>query len=266
MAEAQTPVERVYQRTMDALREHSLRRKPPLPPLAQDPLLHATDNYCRRMACRRAILEGEATHNTCEVRLPPALRALLAMEQQDMGDGDEGALDRLLADVPHWYAQQQIDEHFAALRNASVNGRTRGRIAVLLPGAVRNMLEPAHLAEFGEVLSEWQRSAQYMHAFAYLALSAEVGCFTADCAGGGDTRNVDALRVAFESWGVGLDLELHLARAHDKVDRMWPPPIASVCLGQAAWAKQLATRFGTSFGSAKDDAQLGRPQLHREYT
>ena len=223
------------------------------------------------MSCRRALVEGEAVPPSCGLHdLPNALKMLLQTTHgvNNTEDGDEAKLDEVLnrALSSPWLIQN-LEPHFAKKQqHAMINARSRGRVAVIIPGAVRTMLRPEHMAEFGEFFHELRQRAAYLRTFAYLAVPNEIGCLAESC-GSADSRaaaTVEAtVRKAFAGWGVGLDLQMHSSSA-----ALRPPAVMSVCAGQHAVVKRLVARHERihkmGFGrKVRADELQGAPQLHQ---
>lgn len=181
-------------------------------------------------------------------------------------DGDESRIDSLLrSEAMDARLDRFIEPHLAARRrNASATTRSRLRLAVLLPGAVRTMLDATHLAEFAAAFLELQQEATYLRTFAYLSLTWETGCLSDSC-GRVDERHAARtsadVRAAFARWGVGLDLELHQATG----GTLLPPPISSVCVRQ----REMMTHYEAKMRSAvragfkMGGPATGMPQVHQ---
>ena len=161
----------------DAMSDYGRPRRHP-PPLPPDPLLDSAHPLCRRIACRRAIIEG--TRSTCGNAT--ALKLLEPLNE----DGDEAGLERVLRAYASSSWRSNVEPYFLAKYDAALKAAATHRIAVIMPGAVRTMFEPAHLAEFGAFFAEVRQNA-YVHAFAYITATAEVGCWAEHC-GHADAR------------------------------------------------------------------------------
>ena len=244
--------------------------------LPTDPLLNSSAAACRRMACRRAFLDGEhISEDGCPglSNPPSALRTLLKdLHPTHSHGGEEKELDRLLAEVassPSW--RQPVEPYFRTAwrrHNAATSARKANRVAIMIIGAVRSMLEPVHLVEFGDFFATLRRTRgeDDVRTFAYLAASYERNCLSrvsrqpahaqgsqleqaagplldkANTESCGHRRHHHAdsvvlgarIRAAFDRFGVAIDLEWH-----DAGNTLMPLGLAGICPCPAGAAERL---------------------------
>ncbi|KAL3911418.1 MAG: hypothetical protein SGPRY_008702 [Prymnesium sp.] len=158
--------------------------------------------FCSRALCRSAAMESPTS--ACPGPLPhlPSVRALL-----QAGRGEERALDEALRNATRG-PREQLEPHFEQIRQA-VNAQCTSpalssqRVAVLISGAARTMLEPGAVRELGELMLALRRATDITHVFAFLNTQTDERTNCRTCW----ANTSEVLRGLFFKWETLIEIE-----------------------------------------------------------
>ena len=130
----------------------------------------SASTICDRMHCRSMALEGETDPNRCTSSVSAHVLGLVGSDLRQLRGNGTALNTRLVAAAPH--ALSGVEPYFSKQRRrlSGACGRSLStqRVAVVVSGAVRSMLEPIALNELGSFMRRLRRQTAGVAAFAYL--------------------------------------------------------------------------------------------------